>query len=344
MFAEFGWNYSRQINVALNRGAATILDKEWGVIITWTYNNPPYIESGPDLYNDLVFAYENGAKYVLVFDSNEYYTGSILKEEHFDAMEQFWQYTQDNPRTYNQTEKRVAFVLPEGYGYGFRGPDDKIWGIWQADDLSFELSHHIGSLLEQYGTKLDIIYEDYPFNYEEQYSEIYFTNGTYYELPRPDPPPPTEDFISVYVSEVIDGDTFKTRERYTIRLADINAPEIGEIGYLEAAEYLESLIENKTVILDIDNQTGTDQYGRYICLVYVQYTSDYFINVNQALVIGGYAIVEDYTTNEFDPTIWTLYSPIEDIPEFQLFLVFPLFLIITLSAILIKNKIQKKKI
>ncbi len=344
MFAEFGWNYSRQINVALNRGAATILNKEWGIIITWTYNNPPYIESGPDLYNDLVFAYENGAKYVLVFDSNEYYTSSILKEEHFIAMEQFWQYTQNNPRTNNQSEKRVAFVLPEGYGYGFRGPDDKIWGLWEADALSYELSHHIGSLLEQYGTRLDIIYEDYPFNYEEQYSEIYFTNGTYHELPRPDPPPPTEDFISVYVTDVIDGDTFKTRERYTIRLADIDAPEIGEVGYLEAAEYLASLIENKTVILDIDSKTVTDQYGRYICLAYVQYTPTYFININQALVVRGYAIVEDHINNEFDPTNWTLYSALEEIPEFQSFLLFPLFLFSTLCAILIKNKIQKKKI
>jgi hypothetical protein len=30
VFAEFGWNYSRQLNVALCRGAATIQDKEWG--------------------------------------------------------------------------------------------------------------------------------------------------------------------------------------------------------------------------------------------------------------------------------------------------------------------------
>ncbi|MCJ7722000.1 thermonuclease family protein, partial [Candidatus Bathyarchaeota archaeon] len=342
MFAEFGWNYSRQINIALNRGAATIQDKDWGVIITWTYNNPPYIESGTELYNDLVLAYENGAKYVLIFDSNEAYTAGILKEEHYDALEQFWQYTQDNPRNNNQQEKRVAFVLPKGYGYGFRGPEDKIWGLWESDDLSLELSHHVGNLLEVYGTKLDIIYdEDYGFNFEEQYSEIYFTNGTYYKLPKPEPDPPTEDIISVFVKEVIDGDTFKTGEGYTIRLADIDAPEIDEIGYLESTEYLESLIENRTVILDIDSKTKTDPYGRYICLVYVQYTSSHFINVNQALVAGGYAIVDDYTNNEFNPEFWTLYSTLEMIPEFQLFLVFPLFLFTTVSAIIIKIKIEK---
>jgi hypothetical protein len=66
------------------------------------------------------------------------------------------------------------------------------------------------------------------------------------------------------------------------------------------------------------------------------------MNVNQALVEGGYAIVDDYANNEFNPTIWTLYSPIEIIPEFQLFLLFPLFLFTTLLAIIIKIKIEKK--
>ena len=93
VFAEFGWNHSRQLNVALNRGAATVQNKDWGAIIAWTYNSPPYIGSGQELYDDLVFAYDNGAKYVLVFDSNENYTETILAEEHFDALERFWQYT-----------------------------------------------------------------------------------------------------------------------------------------------------------------------------------------------------------------------------------------------------------
>ena len=37
VFAEFGWNYSRQINAALCRGAATTQDKDWGAIVLWTY-------------------------------------------------------------------------------------------------------------------------------------------------------------------------------------------------------------------------------------------------------------------------------------------------------------------
>ncbi len=180
VLAEFGWNYSRQINVALNRGAATVLGREWGVIIAWTYSNPPYIESGKELYDDLVYAYDNGAKYVLIFDSNENYTASILTEEHFDAIEKFWQYVQENPREVFNDEDRVAFVLPKDFAYGFRGPEDKIWGLWEADEVSLEMSYHLGEFLAQYGKKLDVIYDDM-LTMNEPYNKYIFWNGTIIE-------------------------------------------------------------------------------------------------------------------------------------------------------------------
>jgi hypothetical protein len=176
VFAEFGWNYSRQLNVALCRGAATVQNKEWGVMITWTYNDPPYIESGPELYEDMVLAYENGAKYILVFDTNENYTEGILKEEHFVALEEFWQYTQTHPRNNNQIEKRAAFVLPSDYGYGFRGPEDKIWGLWENTTLSLEMGYHLGYFLEEHGMNLDIIYGN-EITTNEIYSKYIFWNG-----------------------------------------------------------------------------------------------------------------------------------------------------------------------
>jgi len=179
VFAEFGWNYSRQLNVALCRGAATVQNKDWGVMITWTYNKPPYIESGEELYDDMVLAYESGAKYILIFDSNEGWSHGILEEEHLDALKQFWQYTQNNPRTTTATNDRVAYVLPKDYAYGFRGPNDKIWGLWEADDFSFELCTNLGSLLEQYGNKLDIIYDDgLNSSNTSAYDKLIFWNGT----------------------------------------------------------------------------------------------------------------------------------------------------------------------
>jgi hypothetical protein len=179
IFAEFGWNYSRQLNVALNRGAATMQDKDWGAIITWTFNGPPYIGSGSELYDDLVYAYDNGAKYVLVFDSNENYTQSILREEHFEALEGFWQYTKDTPRKFDGSG-RVAFVLPKDFGYGFRGPEDKIWGLWEADETSLQISYHLGEFLKQYETRLDVIY-DGNLILDQTYSKYIFWNGTVIE-------------------------------------------------------------------------------------------------------------------------------------------------------------------
>jgi len=160
IFTEFGWNYSRQLNIALCRGAAAVQNKDWGAMITWTYTAPPYIESGEELYNDLVLAYDNGAKYIVVFDGNEGWTQGILEQEHLEALQRFWNYVQNNPRKSNPVSDRAAYVLPNAYGYGFRGPQDHIWGIWEADTLSYNVSVSVSSLLDDYGEKLDIIYDD----------------------------------------------------------------------------------------------------------------------------------------------------------------------------------------
>jgi hypothetical protein len=160
IFTEFCWNYSRQLNISLCRGAAAVQNKDWGAMITWTYTAPPYIESGEELYNDLVLAYDNGAKYIVVFDGNEGWTQGILEQEHLEALQRFWNYVQNNPRKSNPVSDRAAYVLPNAYGYGFRGPQDHIWGIWEADTLSYNVSVSVSSLLDDYGEKLDIIYDD----------------------------------------------------------------------------------------------------------------------------------------------------------------------------------------
>lgn len=179
VFAEFGWNYSRQLNVALCRGAANVQNKEWGVMITWTYTQPPYLESGSELYDDLVLAYENGAKYILVFDTNENYTHGTLKEEHLDALKRFWQYATNNPRANDPTIDRVAYVLPKDYAYGFRGPNDTIWGLWEADDFSFKISTEVGIRIDRYQNRLDMIYDDgLEAGNAYGYGELVFWNGT----------------------------------------------------------------------------------------------------------------------------------------------------------------------
>jgi len=164
VFAEFGWNSSRQLNIALCRGAAEVQNKQWGVVITHTSTVPPYIESGPALFSDMVYAYKNGAKYIIIFDSDLNYTHSILQPEHLDAMRQFWTYIHNNPRNSVPISQRTALVLPNGYACGFRGPDDKVWGIWQSDDFTNQITSTVKTLLQQYGDRLDIVYGDSSLN------------------------------------------------------------------------------------------------------------------------------------------------------------------------------------
>lgn len=121
------------------------------------------------------------------------------------------------------------------------------------------------------------------------------------------------------VTYVVDGDTFDVGSGSRIRLADIDAPEQCEEGYAASRKFLSSLILGKTVYLDVDNLTGADPYGRLICLAYIRENSTHFLNVNKALLSGGYAAEYNFTNNDFDPANWELYSVTEEayILDFQ---------------------------
>jgi hypothetical protein len=186
VFAQLGLNslsnntQLRQMTAEFVRGAATVQNKDWGAIITWKYNSAPYIESGQDLYNDMIFAYNYGAKYVLVFnypyDSNSTY--GILKQEHLDALRNFWNYANSNPPNSSTSHGRTAFVLPKDDGYGFRRPNDIFWGFWGSNASSNQFSTTINNLMDQYGPNLDVIYNDgINFN-TSAYDKFIFWNGT----------------------------------------------------------------------------------------------------------------------------------------------------------------------
>ncbi len=182
VFDEFGvhdgWaNDSQQLNMALCRGAATVQNKDWGVMITWAYNQPPYMESGPELYNDMVLAYKNDAKYIIIFDTNENYTQNVLQQGQLDAMKQFWQYAQANPRTLTPISDRTAYVLPADYAYAFGGPSDKIWGLWNSDKLSVGICMSVTTLLHMDYDKLDIVYPS-PTLDSAGYKDVVYWNNT----------------------------------------------------------------------------------------------------------------------------------------------------------------------
>jgi len=181
VLCEFGWNHSRLLNVALNRGAAKMQNKDWGVIITWSYWNPPYIESADELYYDMILAYLSGAKYVVVFNRPMDSPYGILTEEHLDAMKKFWRYIHTNPRSpefYCPTCAQTAYVLPKDYAWGFRGSEDKVWGLW-VDELSIKIGTELNYLLHTHHIGLDIIYDDPKYDSEiRRYSKLIFWNGT----------------------------------------------------------------------------------------------------------------------------------------------------------------------
>ena len=180
VFVELGWNHSRTQNIALCRGAANVQNKQWGAIIVWTYENPPYLESGTKILQDMITAYRAGAKYVVVFNFPYDQPFGILEEEHFAAMETFWDMTRSpHQGSLEKVEAEVAFVLPKDYGWGMRRLEDKIWKPeWGPDDKSPLIWDNMNKLIERYGLKLDIIYDDPRFNYKEKYSQIYYWNST----------------------------------------------------------------------------------------------------------------------------------------------------------------------
>jgi hypothetical protein len=179
IFAEFVGNESRERHIALCRGAADAFGKDWGAIVTWKYNQFPYLESGDELYADLILAYRTGAKYAIVFSYPQTDTYGTLTEDHFEAMEKFWTTIKNNPASLGRSTAQVAYIVPAGYGFGFRKPDDTIWGLFPADELSAKIFGDVNFLLTKYGSTLDILYEGAQANsILKSYKEVYFWNQT----------------------------------------------------------------------------------------------------------------------------------------------------------------------
>jgi hypothetical protein len=178
LFAEFGSNQSIIQAIDLVRGAAQIQNKVWGTIVTWTFNQPPYLVSGSEMYNQLITAYMAGAKYGVIFDypqinDNPY---GILTDDHFVALEKFW----NNIKSLKANDKAEAvLVLPHNNGWGMRSQNDSIWGLWGPDSTAAQIWNIKEKLIKQYGTNLDIVYDDTEFPLEGKgYRHIYFWNQT----------------------------------------------------------------------------------------------------------------------------------------------------------------------
>jgi len=90
------------------------------------------------------------------------------------------------------------------------------------------------------------------------------------------------------VTEVIDGDTFKTGKGETVRLLGINAPEMADPGGDIAKDYLTMLILNKNVHLEKD-LSDKDDYSRILRYVHLGNKL-----INGEMVRTGYAEARFY--------------------------------------------------
>jgi len=179
IFTELGWNDSVAEQIDLVKGAARLQDKDWGTIITWKYYNPPYLDTGEEIYKQMMMSYQAGAKYITIF--NYPYDGGAygtLTDEHFAAMQKFWN-TITTKHVTDLSSPTAALVLPKNFGWGLRNPNDTIWGFWLTDNRTQQTALVTSKLLAYYGVSLDIVYEDsaYPVT-GVNYQHVYYWNST----------------------------------------------------------------------------------------------------------------------------------------------------------------------
>jgi hypothetical protein len=183
VWTQFGWNSSVNQNIALTRGAAQAQNKSWGVIVTWTYNQPPYLCGGDQIYNEMLLAYQSGAKYITIFNYPACPNGNpygLLTDEHFSALQKIWNYAVNDVSGANShlNTADAVLVLPRNYGWGMRNQNDIIWGFWHPDETSAQIWNATQTLLTRYGSHLDIIFDDPSLPVNNGYSNVYYWNQT----------------------------------------------------------------------------------------------------------------------------------------------------------------------
>jgi micrococcal nuclease len=106
------------------------------------------------------------------------------------------------------------------------------------------------------------------------------------------------------ITNVIDGDTLEIRTNegaaISIRLALVDAPEINELGYDEAKDFVSENCRDKPAIVNPDNNQGPS-YGHLVALVYCD-----GLNINEAIIASGHAnIYESFCEiSEFSDSDW----------------------------------------
>ena len=178
ILTQLGWNNSLIQEIALVRGTSRMQNKSWGTIITWKFDEVPYLDKGKKILEQMIMSYEAGAEYIIIFNypqigNNPY---GAMTEEHFKTLEEFWREInrlsdlEDNSKI---KKADVVLVLPKNYGWGMRHPEDRIW-FWGPDEKTNQIWEFSRELIAKHGLNLDIIYQDSKFSNLDQYRMIYY--------------------------------------------------------------------------------------------------------------------------------------------------------------------------
>lgn len=176
ILGQIGWNNTLAQEIGLLRGASKLQNKDWGIVITWKYNQPPYLGSGSEILNQMTTAYKCGAKYFVLFNYYEDQSGpyGTITDEHFMALESFWNNVVKNPQISQGSIKADSvLVLPQNFGGGMRWKEDIIWGIFITDAKAQGLWDSLQTNLSNHSLQLDIVYDDPEFPLTTDYQNVY---------------------------------------------------------------------------------------------------------------------------------------------------------------------------
>jgi endonuclease YncB( thermonuclease family) len=124
------------------------------------------------------------------------------------------------------------------------------------------------------------------------------------------------------IVSILGGDSFgiemesldpRTKQIDRVKLADVVSQSTLTPEGKIAKEFMASILKNKTVYLDIDDNSvgGRNDLGQLICVVYLidSESRPVWPCFNRMLVDNGYAIVKDSKKNEFNASAWWQKPP-----------------------------------
>lgn len=96
---------------------------------------------------------------------------------------------------------------------------------------------------------------------------------------------------------IVEGDPRIMTSLIRVMLADLVCPDIATAEGRSSRYYAQSILQDRLVYLDIDDQSGEDSYGSWVAVAYLSDFGGFInrsLNFNRILVDSGYACISDH--------------------------------------------------